>query len=149
MSSAPGPVRARTFRLPRSSYLIVLFLLFCTIPLAFAADASYAARPVYGPRLALLLVPIAAACYITRTATIVDTAGIRVRALLGSRRLRWEDLRGLSVSGSNVYAVAADGSVRLPCVHVADLTAVSAASDGRLPWVAPPTPKFAPARRRR
>jgi hypothetical protein len=150
VSSAPvAPATPRVFRLPRSAYLIAVSLLFCAVPLAFAGDGSYGARPVYGPRILFLLVPIAAALYIGRTATVVDRAGIRVRAVLGSRRLRWDELRGLSVAGSNVYAVAADGSVRLPCVHVADLAAVSRASEGRLPPVEPPTPKFAPARRRR
>jgi hypothetical protein len=39
--------------------------------------------------------------------------------------------------------------VRLPCVHVSDLAAVSAASGGRLPQLREPTPKPAAGRRRR
>jgi hypothetical protein len=69
--------------------------------------------------------------------------------LLGSRRLGWDELRGLSVSGRSVYAVCVDGAVRLPCVRVADLAAVARASDGRLPAIAEATPKYAPSRRRR
>ena len=64
-----------------------------------------------------------------------------MRALFGSRPLPWADVRGLTVNGRSVYAVVADGAVRLPCVHVADLAAVSAASGGRLPELAEPTPK--------
>jgi hypothetical protein len=45
--------------------------------------------------------------------------------------------------------VLGDGAVRLPCVRVADLAAVSRASGGHLPEIADPVPKFAPQRRRR
>lgn len=156
-SPSPSPA-ARTFRLPRSAYLIVLFVLFCTVPLAFAGGTHDAASSAstssgsstdveYGPRLLLLLIPIAVTVFIARTRTRVDGDGISVRALLGTRLLPWSELRGLSVSGRSVYAVARDGSVRLPCVGVGDLAALSRASDGRLPEVAPPKPKYAPSRR--
>jgi PH (Pleckstrin Homology) domain-containing protein len=156
-SASPSPA-PRTFRLPRSAYLIVLFVLFCTVPLAFAGgthDATSSATESsgsstdveYGPRLLLLLIPIAVTVYIARTRTRVDGDGISVRALLGTRLLAWSELRGLSVSGRSVYAVCADGSVRLPCVGVSDLAALSRASAGRLPEVAPPKPKYAPSRR--
>jgi len=56
---------------------------------------------------------------------------------------------GLSVHERTVYLVCRDGSLRLPCVRIADLAAVSRASGGRLPSVPEATPKFAPARRRR
>jgi hypothetical protein len=159
VSSASPSLAARTFRLPRSAYLIVLFVLFCTVPLAFAGSGTHDATSgatdssgtstdvEYGPRLLLLLIPIAVTVFIARTRTRVDGDGISVRALLGTRRLAWSELRGLSVSGRSVYAVAADGSVRLPCVGIADLAALSRASAGRLPEVAPPKPKYAPSRR--
>jgi hypothetical protein len=92
---------------------------------------------------------VAAAVFIARTATIVDDHGITVRALVGSRTLPWADLRGLSVTGRSVYAVTDTGSVRLPCVRLADLAAVSAASGGRLPQLPEATPKYAPSRRTR
>ncbi|MGI8760440.1 MAG: PH domain-containing protein [Jatrophihabitantaceae bacterium] len=150
MPPAPAaPPAPRTFRLPRSAYLLVLFLLFCVIPLALAADGSDGAKAIVGPRALLLIIPVAAAFFIARTATVVDDTGIRVRALLGSRLLRWDELRGLSVDARSVYAVCRDGSVRLPCVRVADLAAVAQASAGRLPPVAQAVPKSAPARRRR
>jgi hypothetical protein len=137
------------FRLSWLAYLVVALLVLGVIPLAFTQDGSESSSAVIGPRALLLIVPIAVATYIARTATIVDADGIRVRALLGSRRLGWDELRGLSVSGRSVYAVCVDGAVRLPCVRVADLAAVARASDGRLPAIAEATPKYAPSRRRR
>ena len=142
-------VQARTFRLPKSAYLAVLFLIFCVLPLAFAKDGSYGAEPAYGPRMLFLLIPVVAVVFIARTATIVSADGIRVRAVFGSRRLPWAELRGLSIEGRSVYAVLPDGAVRLPCVRVADLAAVSKLSDGRMPQMPEPTPKYAPSRRSR
>ncbi len=126
------------FRLPRSAYLAVLFLALCATPLVQHPLASF----VY-------VIPVAAAVFIARTATIVDDHGITVRALAGHRRLPWTDLRGLSVTGRNVYAVTDAGAVRLPCVRLADLAALSAASGGHLPQLPEATPKYAPSRRRR
>lgn len=149
--SARPPERApaAVFRLPWLVYLAVLLLLVCVIPLAFTQDGGESSAAAIGPRTALLIIPIAVAAYIGRTATIVDAAGIRVRALFGSRQLRWDELRGLSVSGRSVYAVCADGAVRLPCVRVGDLARVARASSGRLPAFADATPKYAPSRRKR
>jgi hypothetical protein len=142
-------VRARTFRLPRMAYLFVLLLLFCVVPLAFAADGSQGARAVVGLPTLLVVIPVLAAVFIARASTTVGEQGITVRALFGKRLLPWSEVRGLSVDERTVYAVCADGSVRLPCVRVGDLAAVSKASGGRLPEIAEPKPKFAPSRRRR
>lgn len=129
---------SRVFRLPRSAYLAVLFLALCVTPL------------VQHPLAALVyVIPVAGAVFIARTATIVDADGITVRALVGRRTLRWDDLRGLSFTGRNVYAVTTGGAVRLPCVRLSDLAAVSAASGGRLPQLPEATPKYAPSRRSR
>jgi hypothetical protein len=147
-------VSSRVFRLPRMAYAIVLFLALCVT--AFApGPRSGLYRGDEGTSLdsplwwLIYLLPVAAAAYIARTATIVDDAGITVRALLGRRRLPWADVRGLSVTGRSVYAVTGDGAVRLPCVRIADLAAVSLASDGHLPPLREATPKYAPSRRRR
>jgi PH (Pleckstrin Homology) domain-containing protein len=131
-------VSSRVFRLPRSAYLAVLFLALCATPLVQHPLASF----VY-------VIPVAAAVFIARTATIVDDHGITVRALAGHRTLPWTDLRGLSVTGRSVYAVTDAAAVRLPCVRLADLAALSAASGGRLPQLPEATPKYAPSRRRR
>ncbi len=150
MSSVPAPrLRERVFRLPRSAYFVVLFVLFGVAPLAFARGGDEGSVAVLGPRAVLVLIPVIIAFFIARTATVVSADGIEVRALLGRRRLPWAQIRGLSVRGTRVYAVVAEGAVRLPCVRVADLHDVAELSDGRLPPVARPTPKFAPSRRRR
>jgi hypothetical protein len=124
--------------LPRPAYLAVLFL-----ALAVTALVQH---PVF---LVAYVIPILAIGFIARTATIVDGDGITVRALFGFRRLRWDTVRGISVTGRNVYAVTDQGAVRLPCVRIRDLATVAAASGGRLPELPQATPKYAPARRRR
>jgi hypothetical protein len=130
-------------------YLVVPFLLFGVAPLAFTGESAQGAPAVVGPQSLLLLIPILAAAFIARTSTTVSEDGVTIRALFGRKRLPWSEVRGLSVDARTVYAVCADGSVRLPCVRVSDLAAVSKASGGRLPEVAEPTPKFSPSRRRR
>lgn len=142
----PEQPQSRVFRLPKSAYLAVLFLVFCSLPLAFAADGSYGARPVYGPRMLFLLIPVLAIVFIVRTATIVDADGIRVRAAFGSRRIAWTELRGVNVAERAVYAVVADGAVRLPCVRIAHLAELARLSAGRLPSLPEPVPKPAPSR---
>ncbi len=139
----------RIFRLPRSAYLAVLFLLFCSAPLALAENASTLSGAAVSPRLLILLIPILAIAFIARTATFVDGAGIRVRAIFGSRTLAWGDIRGLSVSGNSVYAVVADGGVRLPCVRMADLAELARHSEGHVPQLRDPVRRFAPSRRPR
>ena len=148
-ATAPAPAAERIFRLPRSAYLIVLFLFFGAAPLAFTDNGIYQAHATLGPQTLVLLIPIAAAVYIARTRTTVGDTGITVRALFGTRRLPWPQVRGLTVQQRSVYAVRADGAVRLPCVRVADLAAVAKASGGRLPELVEQVPKFAPAKRRR
>ncbi len=145
----PNASGRRVFRLPGLTYLVAVFLLFSVAPLAFAETGAESAGAVYGPRMLLLLIPILAAAFIARTATVVDPSGVVVRALLGSRTLPWDKVRGLSVSGRAVYAVLGAGAVRLPCVRVADLAALSRASGGHLPDVAEAPPKYAPSRRSR
>jgi hypothetical protein len=131
------------------TYVVVLFLLFCVAPLAFTGQGDQGAPAVVGPQTLLLLIPVIGALVIARTATIVRTTGITVRLAFGSRVLPWDEVRGLSVAERSVYVLGRTGSVRLPCVRVADLAEVTRASGGHLPEVAPPTPKFAPSRRRR
>ncbi len=139
----------RVFRLPRMTFIVVVFLFFGAIPLALTADGSEGPPAQAGLQTLIFVVPVLAAVYVARTATLVDASGITVRAAFGSRRLPWREVRGLSVTGRNVYAVQADGSVRLPCVGINDLAALARASDGALPAIADPTPKYAPQRRRR
>lgn len=159
----PEGKRPVAFRVSRTAYIVVPFLAFGVWPFAlyggddgsgyafFGTDSGgqYASPARLTPLVLLFLLPILAAVFIYRTATIVDDSGITVRAALGSRTLSWDTVRGLSVTGRSVYAVQADGSVRLPYVGVPQLAQLARASDGRLPPIAEPTPKYAPQRRRR
>lgn len=145
MSERP---RTLLFRLPRSAYLTVLFLVIGVIPVAFAADIGDQGGPGgITWRVALLAIPVLVAVFIARTATLVGPAGVRVRALFGSRTFGWAQVRGLSITGRAVYLVLADGSVRLPCVRTSDLSAIAKVSDGHLPALPAPVRKFAPSRR--
>jgi len=131
------------------AYAVVLLLFFGVIPLAFTEDGQFEAKATLGPQMLLLVIPILAAAFIARSATVVDSDGITVHAVFGSRQMGWDEIRGLSVERRTVYAVLAHGAMRLPCVRVADLAALSRASGGHVPAVADPKPKFAPSRRRR
>ncbi|HET8583249.1 MAG TPA: PH domain-containing protein [Jatrophihabitans sp.] len=149
MSSGPGSA-AQVFRLPKTAYLMLLFLFVGAWPTALYGGQSggFSSPAKVGPLIFLFLIPVVAAVFIRRTATKIDEQGITVHALFGTRKLPWEQVRGLSVEGATVYAVLADGAVRLPCVRHADLGAVARASGGRLPDIGDPAPKYAPARRR-
>ncbi len=148
MSEAEQRPGAQVFRLPWLAYLAVLFVTFCTVPIALVGTDN-TNDPGLSWRVLLLVVPVLVAVYIARTRTRVDADGIEIRALFGTRRFGWDQLRGLAVDRS-VYVVSRDGdTVRLPCVRPGDLHLIAAASGGRLPEVDAPTPKFAPARRRR
>ena len=121
-----GPV---VIRLPRTSYLVVVFLLIASFAIAFGDTNSHGLRDsvsgdgssgvhVGWPAL-VLIVPVLVAVFIARTATVVSEDGLRVRALFGSAFFPWDEIRGLSVQCRAVYAVLADGAVRLPCVRIA------------------------------
>jgi hypothetical protein len=136
------------FRLPKSAYLTVLFLFMCAVPLALADSGGDEGGEVGATwRLVFLALPVVAAVFIARTATLVNADGIRVRLAFGTRRLPWAEIRGLSITGRAIYAVCTDGSVRLPCVAVSDLAALSRISAGRLPDIPEATRKYAPSRR--
>jgi hypothetical protein len=151
-----GPV---VIRLPRTSYLVVVFLFFACFTVGFGVNGSHGLRDSaghggfdgfdVGPQTLVFLVPVLAAAFIARTATIVSAEGLRVRALFGSRMLPWAGIRGLTISGRSVYAVVDGGAIRLPCVRIAHLGPISRLSAGRLPELPDATPKPAPQRVRR
>lgn len=158
MTSEAGPAEPVAIRLPRTSYLIVLFLVLGCIPVAFAGSGQSVADKVtspdgqgttFGPQLLVLLIPLVVAVFVVRTATFVTQDGLRVRAAFGSRDLPWSSVRGLAVRGRSIYAVQADGSVRLPCVRLAHLGPISRLSGGALPTLRDSVPKPAPSKRRR
>ena len=156
--SAPTP-NPLVIRLPRTAYLVVVFLLVASVAVAFgdnqphSLEDSNASTGIAGVditwRLLIFLVPILVTAFVARTATVVSPEGLRVRALFGSRFFPWSQIRGLSVGDRALYAVLDDGAVRLPCTRVAHLAALARASGGHLPEMAEARPKPAPARRRR
>ncbi len=139
----------RVFRLPALTWVPVLFLWVGAIPVAFAAGGSNGAGVHVGYGLVVLIVPAVVTLFVWRTGTVVNAAGMLVRAPFGTRVMPWADVRGLSVTGRAVYAVLRDGSVRLPCVRVSMLSEFARASGGHLPELADPVPKAPPERGRR
>ena len=125
--SSPATPRA-VFRISPLMILFAFALGICAVPVAFGA-----------PYLWLIyLVPVAVVVWTRRTRTVVDTDGMRVRRLVGGRRVPWDAVGGLRVDRRNtVHAVLTEGGeVTLPAVHVRDLPALAAASGGRVPDLA-------------
>jgi hypothetical protein len=110
------------------SPLVVLFALalaVCATPVAFGAPYLWL---VY-------LVPVGVVVWTLRTRTVADADGLRVRRLVGGRRVPWEAVNGLRLDDrSRVHAVLDGGEeLALPAVHVRDLHVLAVASGGRVP----------------
>jgi hypothetical protein len=116
--------RRTVLKHPGSAYLIVAFTALCC-------------TAVVQSKLLLLtyLVPLVAALYVARTATVVDEQGLHARALFGSRTVGWHELIGLRLDRSGaVYAVdSSGGQLKLPCVRSTRLDPLIAAGGGRIP----------------
>ncbi len=127
MVTPTGVLRLRT---NRTALLAVLFLAFGVTPLAFVRSWL----------LVLYVLPVLAAVWIWRVGTDVDAEGVTVRALIGVRRVEWNDVRGLSMDGTRrVRLVLQDGALlRMPLVRARDLPAIATASAGRVPDVTAP-----------
>jgi hypothetical protein len=137
------------FRLPRTTYAVVFFLTVGITPLALYGGYDHPTNATVSLLTLFYLLPVLSVLYIARTSTRVDAAGMTIKAIFGSRRLGWADVRGLSVTGRNIYAVTAAGAVRLACVRQRDLSAVAAASGGHLPDLPEEPPHYAPSGHRR
>jgi Bacterial PH domain len=87
------------------------------------------------PSAPLLLIPVFLAALIVRLRTVADGEGVRVRTLLGSRTVGWDDIDGLRFHrGSWARARLKDGAeLRLPAVTFATLPQLTEASSGRVP----------------
>jgi Bacterial PH domain len=111
-------------RIPRVNLFAVAVAAICTVPLAFAS-----------PWLAVLwLLPLAGLAHVLRAGVDADAAGLTAHTMLRSRRLSWDDIRGLRIRRSRIGAVLRDGStIRLPVLRPRHLSSLSAASGGRLP----------------
>jgi Bacterial PH domain len=121
-----NPVVRAVFRLPRSAYLPVLFLTFGVTVLV----SSWAWTAVY-------LVPLLAAFFVARRATLVDTREITVRAMFGHARIPWSRVRGLLISERGHVSVALDdqSAVLLPFVRVRHLPVLSQVSGNLVPAI--------------
>lgn len=78
----------------------------------------------------VLLIPLAVAVWAWRAGTDADPRGVRVRALLGQRRIDWSEIIELAPDDQGrIVALLSNGQVaRLPAVHTADLPQLVAAS---------------------
>jgi len=135
MGGVSTPAHA-VFRVSPLVVLVALTLAVCATPVAFA-----------GPFLWLVyLVPLGIIVWTLRTRTVVDAEGLRVRRIVGGRRVTWDGVTALRLDDrSRVHAVLDGGrELALPAVHVRDLHALALASGGRLPDpTAPPPPEAA------
>jgi hypothetical protein len=130
----PGPLRHNdvvgsappaVFRVSPLVVLFALALALCATPVAFGAPFLWM---VY-------LVPVGIVVWTLRTRTVADAEGLRVRRLVGSRRVSWDDVTALRLDDrSRVRAVlAGGGELALPAVRVRDLHVLALASGGRVP----------------
>jgi hypothetical protein len=87
------------------------------------------------PSIPLLIIPVVLSALIIRLRTVADDQGVTVRTLLGSQRVRWDDIDGLRFHrGSWGRARLNSGAeLRLPAVTFATLPELAAASAGRVP----------------
>lgn len=87
------------------------------------------------PSAPLLAIPVLLSALIVRLRTVADGRGVRVRTLLGSRTVSWEDIAGLRFHrGSWARAqLKSGGELRLPAVDFASLPKLTLASAGRVP----------------
>ncbi|MDG4769590.1 PH domain-containing protein [Solwaraspora sp. WMMD792] len=92
--------------------------------------------------LPVLLLPLAIAIWAVRSGTDADPAGLRVRALIGQRRIGWSRVAELAADPQGrAVALLTDGErVRLPAVRADDLPRLIAASGQPLDPATPPTP---------
>jgi hypothetical protein len=117
MPPVPGwdddPVRPQKFRYNPAITVAAVVAFFGAVPLA--SSRAYL--------LPIALVPILIAVWGWRAGTDVGPAGLRVRALLGSRLVPWSHVAALMPADRRrVYAVLTTGrKVRLPAVGAAEL----------------------------
>ena len=124
MGGMSTPARA-VFRVSPLVVFFALALAVCATPVAFGAPFLWL---VY-------LVPLGIVGWTLRTRTVADAEGLRVRRLVGGRRVSWDDVTALRLDDhSRVHAVLDGGEeLALPAVRVRDLHVLALASGGRLP----------------
>jgi hypothetical protein len=124
-----------TFRaVPTVSLVAIGFLALCLSPIAFQG----------GPWFLLFLIPLVGAAWVVRSRTRVDTEGLHVRRLVGTRSMAWSDVATLRLAERDwVRAVPQEGAdLELRGVRIRDLGRIGEASGGR---VSAPSPAEAEA----
>lgn len=108
------------FRHSQAIWVAALIAFLGTLPLATS-------RWFLSP---LLLIPLAVVVWGWRAGTDADRAGIRVRALLGQRRIPWSEVAELVANprGQAVVRLRDGRAAALPAVRAADLPDLVAAS---------------------
>ena len=117
VSSSPGTVR---FRHSQAIWVAALIGFFGALPLA---SARWFLTPV-------LLVPVVVAVWAWRVGTDAGPDGVRVRALLSQRRIRWAEIAEFATDPGGKALARLDGgrSIVLPAVRATDLPRLVAAS---------------------
>ncbi|MFF2086193.1 PH domain-containing protein [Nocardia sp. NPDC058176] len=113
---------------PRLAYIGVLVLAFCVF------------FPFVGWPVALwwlLLFPVIAVFWLTRTHTTISAAGLDLSSMFGKRHLDWSQVKGISIPKRGYVRARLDddSEVKLPSVSYDRLRELIEASGGRLPDV--------------
>jgi hypothetical protein len=113
------------FRIPKTAYLAIAFLVFCMTPVALGEFHWLAVIYIF---------PLVLLFFVLRTRTIADSRGLTVRTMFGQRRLPWAALKGLVLTDkARVRAVLTDDTqITLPTVRTRHLPVLSLVSGGRL-----------------
>lgn len=124
------------FRVSPLAVLAAITLAVCVTPIAVSALWLL---PVY-------LIPVAVIVYVVRRRTTIDSEAVEVRGMLGSTRVTWAEISGLTLRSSRtrsrVSAVLTSGTeLPLPAVYVRDLPVLAEASGGRIPDPSAPKPE--------
>ena len=124
--------RAR-FRYNVSICLAAILAFLGAIPVATVGFGHDDIPPYAYVLLLILLVPLAVAVWGWRAGTDADANGLRVRALISSRRIPWTDVALLGPRRRRVYAQLIDGgAIKLAAVSPADLPRLIAASGHKI-----------------
>lgn len=117
--------RKAVFRIPKTAYLAIAFLVFCMTPAALGEFHWLAVIYVF---------PLALLVFVVRTRTVAHSGGLTVRTVFGERELPWAALKGLVITDkSRVRAVLTDDTqVTLPTVRTRHLPVISLVSGGRM-----------------
>jgi hypothetical protein len=135
---ARPPAKQATFRMPRTAIVAAVIAMISGTP--FAWSSPYLAT-VY-------LVPIGFIVWMLRNQTTVDEDGLAARSTFGTKVIRWDELKGLALTGrAKVRAVLADEpKVALPGVRTRHLPVLAAFSGGRIADPTKPADDPAPAK---